>query len=90
MRELSRATASVLDEVSAGKRIVVTWHGNPVALILSIDEATEVFLAHAEEFVRMRLAAHEEFDAAREELDVPTEELDAPTDELDRSDESLG
>jgi prevent-host-death family protein len=62
VRELSRATGSVLEEVSAGKRVVVTRHGNPVALILAIDDAIDVFLAHAEEFVRMRLAAREELD----------------------------
>ena len=84
MRELSRATASVLEEVSAGKRMVITRHGNPVALILSIDDATELFLAHAEEFVRMRLAAREELDAAREELDADGDGLDA-REELDRS-----
>jgi prevent-host-death family protein len=88
VRELSRATGSGLEEVSAGKRMVITRHGNPVALILAIDDAIEVFLAHAEEFVRMWLAAREEFDAAREELDAAREGLDAAREEPDRSERS--
>jgi prevent-host-death family protein len=62
VRELSRSTGNVVAEVSAGTRVVVTRHGSPVALILAIDDAIDVFLAHAEEFVRMRLAAREELD----------------------------
>ena len=62
VRELSRNTAGVLDDVAAGERIVVTRFGDPVALVLSVDEAIDVFLANAEEFVRMRLGAREELD----------------------------
>ena len=63
VRELGRETASVLASVARGERAVIVRHGEPVALILSLDEAIDVFLAHAEEYVRMRLDARRDLES---------------------------
>jgi prevent-host-death family protein len=65
VRELGRETASVLGAVAAGDRVLITRHGNPIAVILSVEEAVDVFLAHADQFVRMRLAARDELQRLR-------------------------
>jgi prevent-host-death family protein len=57
VRELSRRTGAVLESVAGGERVVIVRHGDPVAFVLSVDEALDVFLAHAAEFVRMRVRA---------------------------------
>ena len=43
-----------------GDRVIVTKHGTPIAVILCIDEAADLLLASAEEFVRMRVDARAE------------------------------
>lgn len=63
IRELKNTASRVIDDVEAGERVVVTKRGRPAAVIMSIDDAEDFVLAHAEEFVRMRLRgrrAHEE------------------------------
>jgi prevent-host-death family protein len=60
VRELSRDTTRILRGVSAGERIIVTRHGQPAAVLLSVEDAMELILVSSEEFVRMRLRAREE------------------------------
>lgn len=63
IKELKNTASRVIDDVEAGERVVVTKRGRPAAVIMSIDDAEDFVLAHAEEFVRMRLRgrrAHEE------------------------------
>lgn len=62
IKELKNTLSRVIDDVEAGERVVVTKRGRPAAVIMSIDDAEDFVLAHAEEFVRMRLRgrrAHE-------------------------------
>jgi prevent-host-death family protein len=65
VRELNRRTTQVLADVRGGRRVVVSRHGRPVALLLGIDEAVELLLANSEEFVRLRLAAREDLAEGR-------------------------
>jgi prevent-host-death family protein len=62
VRELNRATSRVVAGAVDGERVIVTRHGRPIAVILSIEQAVDLFLTSSEEFVRMRLGAHEELD----------------------------
>ena len=57
IRELRDRLSQVLEEVDAGERFVVSRHRRPIALLLSMSEARDFALAHAEEFVEMRLRA---------------------------------
>ena len=57
MRALARDVSGLIRAVEGGERLVVTRHGDPVAVILSIDEAVEFLIVHSEEFVRARLDA---------------------------------
>jgi len=60
VRELNRSTSQVLGMARDGARIIVTRHGEPIAVVLSVDQAIDLLLASSEEFVRMRMAAREE------------------------------
>jgi len=57
VRELNRGTSRVLQMASAGARVIVTRHGEPVAVVLSVDQAIDLFLVSSEEYVRMRIEA---------------------------------
>lgn len=55
IKELKNTASRVLAEVEGGERIVVTRRGRPAALIMSMEDAEDFVLAHAEEFAEMRL-----------------------------------
>lgn len=56
IKELASRTSRVIESVEDGERVVVTKRGRPAAVIMSVDEAEDFVLAHAEEFVKMRLS----------------------------------
>jgi prevent-host-death family protein len=60
VRELNRGTTRVLEMALAGERVIVTRDGQPIAVLLSVDQAIELLLISSEEFVRMRLRARQE------------------------------
>jgi prevent-host-death family protein len=62
VRQLKSEVAAVLDAVVNGERVIVTKHGHPIAVILSIEQAADLMLTGSEEFVRMRLRGHDELD----------------------------
>jgi prevent-host-death family protein len=62
VRELKQAMSRVLAGVVDGERVIVTRHGRPTAVILSIEQAVDLFLVSSEQFVLMRLEAREELD----------------------------
>lgn len=64
VRGLNRATSRVIDRASAGERIIVTRNGQPIAVILSLDDAAEWLVASADQFVRLRISAREELNQA--------------------------
>lgn len=65
IKELKNTASRVIDDVEAGERVVVTKRGRPAAVIMSIDDAEDFVLAHAEEFVRMRLSGRREHDKGK-------------------------
>jgi prevent-host-death family protein len=68
IRDLSRNTSRVIDQVSAtGSPMIVTKHGRPVAAVVAVDpEALEDFvLATAPEYVAARRTADADLAAGR-------------------------
>ena len=56
VKELKNTASRVIESVEAGERFIVTKRGRPAAVIMSVEDAEDFVLAHAEEFVEMRLA----------------------------------
>lgn len=65
VKELKNATSRVIASVEGGDRVIVTKRGKPAAVIMSIEDAEDFVLAHAEEFLEMRLAGRREHEAGR-------------------------
>lgn len=63
VKELKNTASRVLEEVEAGERVVVTKRGRPTAVIMSMEDAEDFVLAHAEEFAEMRLRGRSEHSA---------------------------
>ncbi len=57
VKELKATASAVIDEVEAGAAYVVTKRGRPAAVLLPVDEAEDLVLANADEYIRMRRAA---------------------------------
>ena len=72
IKELKNTASRVIDEVEAGERVIVTKRGRPAAVIMSIEDAEDFVLAHAEEFVGMRLSGRRAHRAGRS---VPLDEV---------------
>ena len=64
VRELTRTTSRMVAAAAAGERLIVTRNGQPVAVLLGIDDAVDWLVTSADEFVRLRMAAREELDRA--------------------------
>jgi len=60
VKELKNTASRLLEEVEAGERVVITKRGRPTAVIMSMEDAEDFVLAHAEEFAEMRLKARRE------------------------------
>jgi len=65
VKELKATASAVIEEVEAGAAYVITKRGRPAAVLLPIDEAVDVVLANADEYVRMRREAREAYAAGR-------------------------
>ncbi|HVS28328.1 MAG TPA: type II toxin-antitoxin system prevent-host-death family antitoxin [Solirubrobacteraceae bacterium] len=65
IKELKNTVSRVIDEVEAGERVIVTKRGRPAAVIMSIEDAEDFVLAHAEEFVEMRLSGRRAHQAGK-------------------------
>jgi prevent-host-death family protein len=57
IKELKAHASRVVDEVEAGASYVVTRRGRPAAVILAVEDAEDLVLANAEEFVEARRRA---------------------------------
>ena len=76
IKELKATASSVIDEVESGSAYVVTKRGRPAAVLLPIDEAEDLVLANADEYVRQRRLARADYDKGRTvKLEDPTERL---------------
>ncbi|MGB7686662.1 MAG: type II toxin-antitoxin system prevent-host-death family antitoxin [Solirubrobacterales bacterium] len=63
IKELKNSASRVIAEVEAGERVVVTKRGRPAAVIMSMGDVEDFVLAHAEEYVEMRLKARAAYSA---------------------------
>ena len=57
MKGLKTTASAVIDRVEAGAAYVITRRGRPAAVLLPVDEAEDLVLANADEYVRMRREA---------------------------------
>ena len=56
-RRLSQSATAVIERVEGGASYIVTKRGRPAAVLLPIEEAEDLVLANAEEYVTMRREA---------------------------------
>lgn len=54
VKEFKATASAVIEQVEAGAAYVVTKRGRPAAVLLPVDEAEDLVLANADEYVRMR------------------------------------
>lgn len=60
--ELSRAVSATVEQAISGDRVIVTKHGAPVAVIVSLTDALEALLAGSENLALLRREAREQLD----------------------------
>ncbi len=65
IKELKATASQVIDAVESGAAYVVTKRGRPAAVLLPVDEAEDIVMANADEFVRMRRQARAAYRAGR-------------------------
>ncbi len=68
IKELKSGASRVVDEVAAGRSYVITKRGRPTAVIMPLEEAEDLVLANAEEFIAMRRRAREAYRGGRSKL----------------------
>jgi len=57
VKELKATASAVIAEVEGGASYVVTKRGRPAAVLMPIEEAEDIVLANADEYIRMRRQA---------------------------------
>ncbi len=72
IKELKAAASRVVEEVEAGASYVVTKRGRPAAVIVPIEDAEDLVMANADEYLRMRRKARSDY---RQGRSVPLTEL---------------
>lgn len=65
IKKLKADTSRVISEVSEGASYVVTKRGRPAAVIVPVEDAEDLVLANASEFVSMRRRAREDYRRGR-------------------------
>lgn len=65
IKELKLTASAVIDRVEAGGAYVITRRGRPAAVLLPIDEAEDLVLANADEYVRQRREARAAYASGR-------------------------
>ena len=65
VKELKATASAVIDRVEAGAAYVVTRRGKPAAVLLPVEEAEDLVLANADEYVRMRREARAAYEKGR-------------------------
>ena len=57
VKELKATASAVIEDVEAGGAYIVTKRGRPAAVLLPVDEAEDLVLANADEYIKMRREA---------------------------------
>jgi prevent-host-death family protein len=65
IKELKTTASAVIDRVEAGAAYVITKRGRPAAVLLPVDEAEDLVLANADEYVRLRREARTAYTKGR-------------------------
>ncbi|MGH7541088.1 MAG: type II toxin-antitoxin system Phd/YefM family antitoxin [Gemmatimonadota bacterium] len=65
IKDLKAAASKVIDEVQRGGSYIVTRRGRPAAAIVPIEDAEDLVLANADEFIRMRRRGREDYRRGR-------------------------
>lgn len=65
IKELKTTASFVIDQVEGGVAYVITKRGRPAAVLLPIEEAEDIVLANADEYVRMRREARSAYAKGR-------------------------
>ena len=65
VKELKATASAVIDRVERGAAYVVTRRGRPAAVLLPVEEAEDIVLANADEYVRMRREARAAYEKGR-------------------------
>ena len=65
VKELKATASAVLEKVERGTAYVITKRGRPAAVLLPVEDAEDAVLANADEYVRMRREAREDYRAER-------------------------
>lgn len=54
VKELKATASAVIEAVEGGAAYVITKRGRPAAVLLPVEEAEDLVLANADEYLRMR------------------------------------
>jgi len=65
IKDLKSGASRVIDEVAGGTSYVVTKRGRAAAVIVPLEEAEDLVLAHAEELITMRRRARDAYRRGR-------------------------
>jgi prevent-host-death family protein len=65
VKELKATASAVIDDVESGAAYVVTKRGRPAAVLMPVEEAEDLVLANAGEYVKMRRAARAAYTKGR-------------------------
>ena len=60
VKELKATVSSVIEQVEGGAAYIITKRGRPAAVLLPVEDAEDLVLANADEYVRMRRKARED------------------------------
>ena len=73
VKDLKAKASAVIERVEAGTAYVVTKRGRPAAVLMPVEDAEDLVLANANEYVRMRREARSDHLAGRS---IRLEDLD--------------
>lgn len=67
IKELKATASAVIEDVESGAAYIVTKRGRPAAVLLPIEEAEDLVLANADEYLRTRREARADYAGGRAE-----------------------
>jgi prevent-host-death family protein len=65
VKELKATASSVIEEVEGGAAYIITKRGRPAAVLLPVEDAEDLVLANADEYLRQRREARTDYAKGR-------------------------
>jgi prevent-host-death family protein len=65
VKELKATASSVIEEVEGGSAYIITKRGRPAAVLLPVEDAEDLVLANADEYLRQRREARADYAKGR-------------------------